>query len=133
MDGRETQLREKMQQLLKATAEVAAELQKIDGTQAEIPHYSQIEDAACKRGQELAQFIQQVRIENIALNQGPQAPCPTCGDVCSVSHPRRNIQSIAGRVEVMEPKAHCPRCRRDFFPSASPTRARRTRPHTKAR
>lgn len=50
MDGRETQLRGKMQQLLKETAEVAAELQKIDGTQAEIPHYSQIENAASMTG-----------------------------------------------------------------------------------
>ena len=40
MDGREAHLREKMQQLLKETAAVAAELQKLDGTQAEIPHYS---------------------------------------------------------------------------------------------
>jgi len=32
MEGRETLLRERMQQLLKETAEVAAELQKIDGT-----------------------------------------------------------------------------------------------------
>ena len=122
-----------MQRLLKETAEVAAELQRIDGTQAEIPHYSQIEEAACKTGQELAQFIQQVRIENIALTQGPQSPCPTCGDVCKVSHPRRKVKSIAGSVEIMEPKAHCPRCRRDFFPSASPTRSRGTRTHTKAR
>jgi transposase-like protein len=74
-----------------------------------------------------------VRIENIALTQGPQAPCPTCGDVCKVSHPRRTLESISGKVEVMEPKAHCPRCRRDFFPSEGPTRARRARTHTKAR
>lgn len=133
MDGRETQLKGKMQQLLKETAEVAAELQKIDGTQAEIPHYSQIENAACMTGRQLAQLIQQSRIEEIALTQGPQSACPTCGDVCQVSHPRRTLESIAGRVEVMEPKAHCPRCRRDFFPSKSPTRARSTRTHTKAR
>lgn len=133
MDGRETQLREKMQRLLKETAEIAAELQKVDGTQIGIPHYSQIESAAAMTGRELAQFIQQVRIEEIALTQGPQSACPTCGDVCNIAHPRRTLESIVGRVEIMEPKAHCPRCRRDFFPSTTPPRTRRTRTHTKAR
>ncbi|MBX3439026.1 MAG: hypothetical protein KF861_16165 [Planctomycetaceae bacterium] len=124
MDGRVEQLQEKLRQLLKETAEVSAEIQRIDGSQAEVPHYSQIEDAAHATGQELSRMIQQSRVREVALAARPQAACPTCGDVCEVAHPRRSIQSIDGPVETLEPKAHCPRCRRDFFPSTGSTGAR---------
>lgn len=123
MDGRREQLREKLEHLLKETAEVSAELQKIDGSQPEVPHYSQIEKRAHATGQQLSRMIQQARLEEVALAQRPQAACPTCGDVYEVAHPRRPLKSIDGQVEAMEPKSHCPRCRRDFFPSASSTGA----------
>jgi len=35
-----------LDQLLKETAKVSAELEKVDGTQPEVPHYSQIEMTA---------------------------------------------------------------------------------------
>jgi len=40
MDGRREQLQKKLEDLLKETAKVSAELQKIDGSQPEVPHYS---------------------------------------------------------------------------------------------
>jgi len=46
MGGRREQLQEKLQDLLQAVAGVSAELQKIDGSQAESPHCSQIEKTA---------------------------------------------------------------------------------------
>lgn len=125
MEGQAEQLRGKLDRLLKEAAEVSAELQKIDGTQAEVPHYSQIETAAHETGRRLSREIQQARIREIAIANSSQTACPTCGDVHSVEHPKRTIQSIDGPVETMEPKAHCSRCRRDFFPSTPKTRARR--------
>ena len=119
MDGRVEQLRGKLGQLLKEAAEVSAEIQKIDGTQAQVPHYSEIENVAHETGKELSRMIQQSRMEEVALANAPQAGCPTCGDVCKVVHPQRSIKSIDGPVETLESKAHCPRCRRAFFPSAS--------------
>ena len=121
MDGRIEQLREKLEHLLKETAEVSAELQKIDGSQPEVPHDSQIEKTAHSTGRQLSRMIQQARLEEVALAQRPQAACPACGDVCEVAHPRRSLKSIDGPVEALEPTAHGPRCRRDFFPSASST------------
>jgi DNA repair exonuclease SbcCD ATPase subunit len=118
MDGRVEQLRGKLDRLLKETAEVSAELQKIDGSQAEVPHYSEIENTAHETGQQLSRMIQQSRIREVALANSSQAACPSCGDVCEVAHPKRDLKSIDGVVDAMEPKAHCPRCRRDFFPSA---------------
>lgn len=126
MDGRVEGLQEKLQQLLKEAAEVSAELQKLDGSQAEVPHYSQIEDAAHETGKELSRMIQQSRIREVALASAPQAGCPGCGDVCEVVHPQRSVKSMDGPVETLEPKAHCPRCRRDFFPSASSTGPRQS-------
>ena len=111
MDGRREQLQKKLEQLLKETAKVSAELQKIDGTQPEVPHYSQIEMTAHATGQQLSRMIQQARLQEVALAARPQAACPTCGDVCEVAHPRRSLTSIDGPVEALEPKAHCPRCR----------------------
>lgn len=117
MDGRVEQLRKKLEQSLKAAAEAAAELQKIDGSQPEVPHYSQIEKTAHGTGQQLSRMIQIARLQEVASAAAPQAACPTCGDVCEVAHPRRTLKSIDGSVEALEPQAHCPRCRRAFFPS----------------
>ena len=125
MEGRAEQLRGKLDGLLKEAAEVSAELQKIDGTQEEVPHYSQIESVAHETGRRLSREIQQARIREVAIANASQSACPTCGDVHSVEHPKRTIQSIDGAVETMEPKAHCSRCRRDFFPSTRKTGARR--------
>lgn len=126
MEGRIEQLRGKLGGLLKDAAEISAELQKIDGTQAEVPHYSQIELAAHESGRRFSLAIQQARIREVAIATASQAACPTCGHVHPVEHPKRTIQSIDGAVEAMEPKAHCSRCRRDFFPSTHKTRTRRS-------
>ena len=111
MEGRVEQLRERLRALLKETAEVSAEIQKLDGSQAKVPHDSQIEDAAHETGKELSRMIPQSRVREVALASAPQAGCPTCGDVCEVCHPRRSINSIDGPVETLEPKAYCHRCR----------------------
>ena len=126
MEGRVEELREKLRHHLKEAAEVSAEIQKLDGSQAEVPHYSQIENVAHETGKELSRMIQQSRVCEVALTAAPQAACPTCGDVCAVKHPQRTINSMDGPVETLEPKAHCPRCRRAFFPSEGSTGAQST-------
>ncbi len=51
---------------------------------------------------------------------GPEHACPQCGKMCPLQHEQRPIVVGIGSVfEHQEPKAHCPACRRDFFPSAS--------------
>ena len=50
-----------------------------------------------------------------------QASCPTCGardesDV--VSKKARPLETLDGKIPLTEPAFHCPRCNRDFFPSA---------------
>lgn len=47
------------------------------------------------------------------------SPCPTCGRPCPIRHePRVLTSSHGGALGYREPVAHCPACRRDFFPSA---------------
>ena len=50
-----------------------------------------------------------------------QASCPTCGargesDVAS--RKARPLETLDGKIPLAEPAFHCPRCDRDFFPSA---------------
>lgn len=56
--------------------------------------------------------------QHAALFQPPQ-PCPHCGRLCDVLEESRPLATRRGAIESREPLAHCPTCRRDFFPSAS--------------
>ena len=121
MDGRVAELKEKLDRSLKVTAELAAELQGIDGSQQTVPHYSQIENAAHQVGVELSCRIQACRSNEVASAAGTQANCPECGEVCDLKNTQRPVESIDGPVDVLEPVARCSRCRRDFFPSTHET------------
>lgn len=46
-------------------------------------------------------------------------PCPDCGRPCPVTTEDRTVTTGGGPFEHHEPKAHCPACRRDFFPPTS--------------
>ena len=47
-------------------------------------------------------------------------PCPACGTPCPVRHQPRTLATPTARVSHDEPVCHCPACRRDFFPPATP-------------
>jgi hypothetical protein len=55
---------------------------------------------------------------------GTSAPCPDCGQPCPLTTEEREVLVRHGAFGHREPKAHCPACRRDFFPPApaAPTR-----------
>ena len=48
-----------------------------------------------------------------------ELPCPICGRMCAVKRKSRPMTVRGGEATLDEPVAHCPACRRDFFPSAS--------------
>jgi len=49
-----------------------------------------------------------------------ESPCPARGRSCPIRHePRTLATAHGGALRYREPVAHCPACRRDFFPSAS--------------
>lgn len=45
-----------------------------------------------------------------------ELPCPTCQKVCPVQTRPRDVVARGATVTLQEPVAHCPACRRDFFP-----------------
>ena len=54
----------------------------------------------------------------------PEGFCPTCGasGESDVGEKKtRPLQTVDGAIPLAEPAFHCPRCNRDFFPSAERT------------
>jgi hypothetical protein len=47
---------------------------------------------------------------------GEQQPCPDCGRPCGLRRQPRMLQTQGTALQQDEPIAHCPDCRRDFFP-----------------
>jgi hypothetical protein len=77
-----------------------------------------LEQAAHKLGQELSRLTQQRAAGEVAAAHRATSACLQCGQGCSVEMSKRRVQSLDGPVEVLEPVAFCPACRRSFFPSA---------------
>jgi hypothetical protein len=48
-----------------------------------------------------------------------ESPCPACARPCPIRHEPRSLTAHGGELCYHEPVAHCPACRRDFFPSTS--------------
>jgi hypothetical protein len=46
-----------------------------------------------------------------------EVACPICGLMCAVKRKARPLTVRGGEATLDEPVAHCPVCRRDFFPS----------------
>jgi hypothetical protein len=47
-----------------------------------------------------------------------EQPCPACGKLCPTQPHTRSLTAQGAEVEQVERIAHCPDCRRDFFPPA---------------
>jgi hypothetical protein len=47
-----------------------------------------------------------------------ELPCPACQKSCPVKTRSRRVVARGATITLQEPVAHCPTCRRDFFPPA---------------
>ena len=118
MDANRALLQKKLQECLSQAAAIATQIQALEqgpGT----PHYDDIEMGADVVGKQLSREIQEQRSREVAGDQPAEAACPECGRKATVQTTRRKARSIHGGVEILETKARCRRCRRDFFPSES--------------
>jgi hypothetical protein len=65
-------------------------------------------------------------LEHLTQRQAEQLPdevaCPTCATPCSVQTRARDVLARGATITLREPVAHCPACRRDFFPPAGQPR-----------
>jgi hypothetical protein len=116
MDGSALALRQKLDQLLLAAAEVSVALDQAEGTFVGVPHYSAIEARAHALGQRLSREIQQRQMGRLAAQADEFAKCPECGTRCRLDRQRRAVTAIDGPLVMEEPVGHCPVCRRGFFP-----------------
>jgi hypothetical protein len=118
MDAQETRLQEEKTRLLQRLAEIEVEQLRRQGLFSSVPHFSALETAAHGLGQELSRLTQQRSAGEVAAASPPTSACPECGQRASVEMSKRTVHGLDGPVEVLEPVAYCPGCRRTFFPSA---------------
>ena len=69
----------------------------------------------------------QLLLEQQAARLPPEQPCPACGALCPTKPSTRTLTARGAEVTQTEPLAHCPDCRRDFFPPADSAASRRPR------
>ena len=84
-----------------------------------------IEELTAEVGDEVARQLANLELSrrSEALCEQPTHACPDCGNECTVEPDLEPIilQGIRGEIEYSEPRCHCSRCRRDFFPSGRTT------------
>jgi hypothetical protein len=76
------------------------------------------EQIATAAAQGLTEGTLQLLLEQQADKLPQEQPCPTCGKLCPTESRTRPLTAHAATVEQVERIAHCPDCRRDFFPPA---------------
>jgi hypothetical protein len=88
------------------------------GLDVDFRTFEQIATAAA-RG--LTEGALQLFLEQQASKLPDEQPCPTCGTLCPTRPHTRALTAQGATVHQVERIAHCPECRRDFFPPASDT------------
>jgi hypothetical protein len=127
MERHVDELKEELARLLREAAEVSVALDRANGTIQGVPHYSVIELRAHELGRQLSRMIQQRQMQAMVTQQAARSACPGCGTYCQLHPDERSVTSIDGPVPLPELRAHCPKCRRAFFPPPGAPGLRRPR------
>jgi len=80
------------------------------------------EQIATAAAQGLTEGTLQLLLQQQADKLPDQQPCPECGTLCPTQPSTRPLTVPGTQVEQTERIAHCPKCRRDFFPPTDSTR-----------
>ena len=118
MDAGKQMLTEEKSRLLNRLAELTVEEQRALGTFQRTPHLSELEQESQALGQLLSRLSLARSAAEVAATSDAHAACPSCGARHPVESTKRTVQSLSGPIELLESAAHCPACRRAFFPSA---------------
>ena len=86
--------------------------------------FNTFEQIATAAAQGLTEGTLQLLLEQQAGKLPPNQPCPTCGKLCPTQSRTRPLTAQGAEVQQVERIAHCPDCRRDFFPPAGGTGTR---------
>ena len=89
--------------------------------------FDAMEQIAHAAAQGLTEGTLQTLLDRQAAALGDEQPCPDCGTPCPVRRHERSLHAKGVELTQSEPVAHCPACRRDFFPPATPPATGRPR------
>jgi hypothetical protein len=76
------------------------------------------EQIATVAAQGLTEGTLQLLLQQQADKLPPDQPCPACGKLCPTQPHNRTLTAQGAEIQQAERLAHCPDCRRDFFPPA---------------
>jgi predicted RNA-binding Zn-ribbon protein involved in translation (DUF1610 family) len=111
---------EKEERIKVLVAAILAE-EEAEGSEDRQETIDDIEDAMIRIGDAVAG---EVGVQKLARHTGGASgphPCPHCGHTgIYVKRHSRELISSRGKVPLTEAKHHCPKCRRNFFPSDGP-------------
>jgi hypothetical protein len=79
-----------------------------------------MEQVAAAAASGLTEGTLQLLLEQQAAKLPEQQPCPDCGRLCDTQPHTRPLAAQGAQLEHAERVAHCPDCRRDFFPPQAP-------------
>lgn len=82
------------------------------------------EQIATAAAQGLTEGTLQLLLQQQAAKLPPEQPCPACGKLCPTEPHTRTLTAQGAEIQQAERLAHCPDCRRDFFPPTHPSGAR---------
>jgi hypothetical protein len=110
--------KEEKQERIKALVAALLAEEEAEGLDAPRETIDDIENTMIRIGDAVAR---EVGVQKLARHTGEASgprPCPHCGHA-GVYFKRRSRQLISsrGQVPLTEAKYHCPKCRRNFFPS----------------
>ena len=75
-----------------------------------------MEQIATAAAQGLTEGTLELLLRQQAKKLPDQQPCPDCGWLCTTEPSKRSLTARGAELEQVERVAHCPDCRRDFFP-----------------
>ena len=76
------------------------------------------EQIATAAAQGLTEGTPQLLLQQQADKLPHEQPCPACGKLCPTGPHTRTLTAQGAEIQQAERLAHCPDCRRDFFPPA---------------
>ena len=76
------------------------------------------EQIATAAAQGLTEGTLQLLLQQQADKLPHEQPCPACGKPCPTTPHTRTLTAQGAEIQQAERIAHCPDCRRDFFPPA---------------
>lgn len=78
--------------------------------------FDQMEQVAAAVSRGLARGTLEQLMRQQAQRLPDELPCPACQMSCPVTTRPRQVVARGAVITLQEPVAHCPACRRDFFP-----------------